>query len=135
MNVLYGILNLGLPRPAQNNLPQINGTVQTFHQESTNIADDAEAGDHFGSTLSAWNFGRTDHDDLAIGVPDEDILISLGGGLNGIRAENRVDAGIVHVLYGSANGLTATGSQVWNQNKTGIPDSVEAGDRFGAAIY
>ena len=40
----------------------------------------------------------------------------------------------MHVLYGSAAGLTATGSQQWSQNSAGIADSVETGDRFGSAL-
>ena len=59
--------------------------------------------------------------DLAVGVPDEDV---------GAVA----DAGSVQVLYGSAVGLAAAGNQLWTQNSGGILDSVEAGDRFGAAL-
>ena len=40
----------------------------------------------------------------------------------------------MHVLYGSAAGLTATGSQYWNQNSAGVADAVESGDRFGSAL-
>ena len=40
----------------------------------------------------------------------------------------------MHVLFGSATGLTATGSQYWNQNSAGIADAVETGDRFGSAL-
>ena len=59
--------------------------------------------------------------DLAIGAAAEDV-----GAI--------VDAGVVHVIYGSAAGLTATGSQYWNQNSAGIADAVETGDRFGSAL-
>ena len=60
-------------------------------------------------------------EDLAIGVPGEDV-----GAV--------VDGGVVHVLYGSAAGLSSTGSQQWSQDSSGITDSVETGDRFGSAI-
>jgi hypothetical protein len=40
--------------------------------------------------------------DLAIGAPGE----GLGAG--------QAAAGVVHALYGSAGGLTATGSQLWS---------------------
>ena len=45
------------------------------------------------------------------------------------------DAGIVRVLYGSANGLSALGNQVWRQGAGGIGDTPEPGDRFGQSVY
>ncbi len=62
------------------------------------------------------DFNGDGRDDLAIGVPGED---------NG--------AGMVQVLYGSATGLTSTGSQSWTQTVLGT-DSSEAGDNFGASL-
>ena len=59
--------------------------------------------------------------DLAIGAPGE--------GLAGQTA-----AGVVHVLYGSAGGLTATSSQLWSQDSPGIADQAEDGDRLGSAL-
>ena len=46
-------------------------------------------------------------------------------------------AGAVHVLYGSFvnNGLSATGSQLWTQNSSGVPGGSEADDVFGWALY
>jgi len=41
---------------------------------------------------------------------------------------------VVHVLYGSASGLSATGSQYWTQDASGIADAIETGDRFGSAL-
>jgi hypothetical protein len=134
VTVLYGILNLGLPRPATVGLPQINGTARTFTQATTDVGDSPDAGDQFGLTLSASNVGRTTHADLIVGVPDEDILVSLGGDLTGIQTELRANAGLLHVLYGSPSGLSGTGSQVVSQNSSGVPDSVEANDRFGLAV-
>lgn len=109
--------------------------VQFFTENLIAGSGNSEAGDRFGASLTAWNFGRTAQADLAIGVPDEDILVSLGGTLGQIQVELRADAGQVRVIYGSAGGLTVTGAQVFSQNSAGIPDTVEAGDRFGAAVY
>ena len=94
---------------------------QLWSQDSVGIVDSAEAGDGFGSTLSAGDFNGDGRDDLAVGVPAED-------------ATTIVDAGFVHVIYGSATGLTATGSQVWHQNVAGVADAIETGDRFGSAL-
>ena len=136
VTVLFGILNLGLPRPASQGLPQINGTVRTFTQASTDIADNPEAGDQFGLKLAARDVGMTtNHADLIIGVPAEDLVVSLGGNLeDGIQTENRRDVGAVHVLYGATSGLTGTGSHFVSQNSSGVPDFVEENDLFGWAL-
>jgi FG-GAP repeat len=55
--------------------------------------------------------------DLAIGAPGENSA-----------------SGVVHVLYGSGTGLTATGSQLWSQDSPGIAGGAEAGDIFGFAL-
>ena len=41
-----------------------------------------------------------------------------------------VDYGVVHVLLGSATGLTATGSSLWSQNSTGVGDTAGGGRRL-----
>ena len=60
------------------------------------------------------DFNGDDFDDLAIGVPNEDV----GG---------QVNAGAVNILYGSASGLTAT-------NQLLTQASAEDGDQFGASV-
>jgi hypothetical protein len=67
------------------------------------------------------DFNHDGADDLAIGAPSETV-----GGL--------FAAGAAHVLYGSASGLTGTGSQVWTQDSPGVPDTAESGDHFGDAL-
>ncbi len=44
------------------------------------------------------------------------------------------DAGAVNVLYGSADRLTATGNQFWNQNSTGAKGVAEEDDMFGFGL-
>jgi hypothetical protein len=112
---------------------------QLWHQQSINIEEEAEAGDRFGSSLTAWNFGRNETRqvctpvcfrvpvltaDLAIGVPFEDV-------------GSVVNAGAVNVIYGSfsANGLTFSSDQVWTQNSPGVPGASQTNDRFGGAVY
>lgn len=70
--------------------------------------------------LSTGDFDRDGRDDLAIGVPREDL-------------SGRPDAGAVHVLYGSSGGLSAQRSQFWSQESAGIPGILESGDAFGWA--
>jgi hypothetical protein len=90
-------------------------------QNSTGIADNAETDDAFGSSLAIGDLNASVGEDVAIGVPGEDV-----GAI--------VDGGVVHVLYGSAAGLSASGSQYWSQNSAGISDAVETGDRFGSSL-
>ena len=94
---------------------------QIWHQNSAGIADSAEAFDSFGYPLSSGDFNNDGYDDLAVGAINEDI------GAVG-------NAGLVHVIYGSAAGLTSAGSQIWHQNSAGIADLVEAGDGFGTSL-
>ena len=80
-----------------------NGLSATFihadefwTQDTTNIDNQAEGSDQFGSSLTAADFNADGIDDLAIGVPFE--------GLGSIS-----HAGGVEVIYGfSAVGLSAT---------------------------
>jgi disulfide bond formation protein DsbB len=94
---------------------------QLWHQDSPGIEDAAEAEDAFAATLASGDFDGDGVDDLAVGVPSEDI----GGFLS---------AGAVAVLYGSADGLSGSGDQLWHQDSPGVQDAVEADDRFGNAL-
>jgi hypothetical protein len=94
---------------------------QVWDQNSANISNSAEEGDHFGSALGAGDFNGDGFADLAVGVPDED-------------AGSIVDAGAVNVLYGRASGLSSVNSQFWDQNSPGIDGVADEGDRFGSAL-
>jgi hypothetical protein len=112
VHILYGSAANGLTSAGS----------QFWSQDSANIAGGAETGDAFGYALSAGNFGKSFHADLAIGVPFEDL-----GTIS--------NAGSVNVIYGSAAGLAATGNQLWSQDSAGIPGSAESGDEFGFALH
>ncbi len=67
------------------------------------------------------DFNGDGFDDMAVGVPEESV-----GAI--------ADAGAVHVLYGSASGLSVTGTQFWTQDSTSILDTAEENDEFGSAL-
>jgi len=91
-----------------------------WHQNSGNVLDKCEVGDRFGNSLAAGDFDADGRVDLAVSVPFEDV-----GAV--------VDSGAVAVLYGRNGGLSGADNQLWHQNKSGINDECEAGDRFGDA--
>jgi FG-GAP repeat protein len=110
VNVLYGSAG------------GLTGTgSQLFWQGASGVAGTAEATDEFGSSLAAGDFDNDGFADLAVGVPLEAI-----GSIRG--------AGAVNILYGSANGLTGTGSQLFRQGAGGVAGNLEAGDSFGSAL-
>jgi hypothetical protein len=62
---------------------------QGWHQGIPNIQDEAEEGDHFGTSLAAGDFNGDGHADLAVGAYREDL-------------DEVYDAGMVNVLYAKA---------------------------------
>ena len=63
------------------------------------------------------DFNGDGKEDLAVGVPGENTL-----------------AGGVHIIYGSASGLTTAGNQLFTQNSPGIPGGEEDYDHCGASV-
>jgi hypothetical protein len=96
---------------------------QMWHQDSTDIVDSVEEHDWFGFALAAGDFDNDNYDDLAIGAPGEDS-----------EAAGKDEIGVVHVLYGTASGLSATGSQQWEQYDWGGSAESEAYDHFGKSL-
>jgi len=104
---------------------------QLWSQDSTNVEGASEGGDLFGAALATGDFNNDGYDDLAIGVPQEDL-----------DSPFRLNAGAVNVIYGSSAGLSAIGlldgtgdpDQLWTQDSTGVLDSAEGGDAFGESL-
>jgi hypothetical protein len=94
---------------------------QFLRQGASGIRGGAEKEDNFGAALAVGDFNHDGFDDLAIGVPGEDI--------GTIR-----DAGGVNVIYGSFQGLTANGNKFLSQNTRGMQGKAKVGDHFGAAL-
>ncbi|MBI4518603.1 MAG: FG-GAP repeat protein [Deltaproteobacteria bacterium] len=116
VNVLYG-------RTGAVGLQTTTPVDQGWSQDSLGVDDSAEEGDHFGRALAAGDFDNDGADDLAVGVPEEDLPAA--------------DGGLVAVLYGDAGtGLqtTAPTDDAWTQNSAGVEGAAEQGDRFGAAL-
>lgn len=96
-----------------------------LYQGVNGVDDSSETGDHFGAALAAGNFdgdniSGLECDDLAVGVPFEDLGTTVS------------NAGRVYVARGSSAGLTSSGDQTIHQNVTNVEDIAEADDHFGA---
>lgn len=79
-----------------------------------------ETGDWFGDVLATGDFNGDGTEDLAVGVPTE--------GLSGVPSR-----GVVHIAYGSANGLSTTGAHTLGHQSSGtLPSFEEAA--FGRAL-
>ncbi len=104
VNVFYG----ANPGPLSVN------TDQLWRQGT--LAGAREAEDDFGAALAVGDFDGG-ADDLVIGAPGE----------NG-------DSGVVHVVYGTAAGLSTARNQLWSQNTAGVSETSDPGDRFGTSL-
>jgi hypothetical protein len=80
-----------------------------------------ESGDRFGETLGVGDFNGDGFADLAVGAPRAD-------------GHELTDVGYVYVIYGSAGGLTAGGSELLTQEVLFGSGSNEAYDNFGSAL-
>jgi len=94
---------------------------QFWHQDSAGITDGAERNDHFGAALATGDFNGDGYGDLVVGVPGETI-------------GTKIRCGAVHVLYGSASGLRATGSRFFHQDFGGMVGVAGTNDGFGTAF-
>jgi hypothetical protein len=101
---------------------------QLWSQEQTGISGVGERADFFGEALASGDFDGDGFDDLAIGVPSEDLVISAG------QDEESLNVGAVHILYGTPSGLTATGQRLITEDTAGVPGAARPGDRFGDAL-
>jgi hypothetical protein len=94
---------------------------QAWSQATTGIAGTPEDGDLFGWSLGTGRIHSARSDDLIIGVQHEAI---------GTVAA----AGQIHVIPGSASSLTATGSQAFSANTSGVQGDSAVNRNFGAAV-
>lgn len=93
-----------------------------LYQGMTLLGETQEDEDEFGSALAVGDFNGDHFDDLAVGVPYEDL------GASGS------DHGLVHVFYGFSTGLSAFGSQTWTQDSNLVLGVAATSDWFGYSL-
>jgi len=94
-----------------------SGGNQLWEQGVGGIDGNAEPNDRFGVAVASGDLNGDGYGDLIIGASGED----------GSR-------GVVHAIYGSADGLAAQGNQAWRQGDNGIGDRAEGDDAFGFSL-
>jgi hypothetical protein len=123
VNTIYAAPGFGL-FPAAPTAPEV------WTQDSPGIGEVTNPGDQFGAALAIADFDVSvdGAEDLAIGVPGEDI---------GAVA----DCGAVNVIYSLAimpglglDAFATIPSELWHQNSPAVQDVNEAGDAFGSAL-
>ena len=94
---------------------------QRWDQDVAGVPGVGEANDRFGAALAIGDFDGDDAEDLAVGMPGEQLA-------------SNACAGQVIVLRGSATGLNVTGVRAWTQDSPGVPGRVRACHLFGTAL-
>ena len=92
-------------------------------QDSPGVPGESDYYDLFGLSLAVGNFDGDSFEDLAVGVPGEDVgsIIDLF-------------EGAVNVLYGGPDQLDLPRSQVWHQDQPWVAGGTESGDAFGLSL-
>jgi FG-GAP repeat len=81
--------------------------------------------DDFGLQVALADYNGDGFADLAAGAPGAPVTY------NSVK---RQDAGTVSIIYGSASGLTSSGSKHLSQASTGMPSSPETSDHMGLTL-
>ncbi|MDN3352976.1 FG-GAP-like repeat-containing protein [Actinomadura sp. DC4] len=92
-----------------------------INEDTAGVPGATALGDKFGASLSAGDVNKDGKADLAVGLP-------------GRTVSSKARAGEAIVLYGSASGLTGTGSQAVSQSTANVAGAAEVDDAFGTGV-
>ena len=95
-----------------------------WHQGAGSAGGALEPGDEFGRAVAVGDFDGDGFDDLAIGIPREDI---------GSGADEVTDAGAIQVLFGRSTGLSTVGGVILRRG-TNLFGSPVANEHLGEVL-
>jgi hypothetical protein len=99
---------------------------QIFHQDSPGVDGVVAANERFGASVASGDLNADGYDDAIIGVPGEYRCWPAIGVCG--------DVGAVHILFGSANGITSTDDEYISQRTNGFSGAPNVGEEFGASV-
>ncbi len=106
-----------------------SGSASMVTQNRAGAGGSAEAGDRYGSSISAWwTFTTGPTARVAIGVPGEDIGSTANAGMVSFATWTMPD--VPEAPMPQLTGM----SETQHQNSTNIPGAVETGDRYGTSV-
>lgn len=122
-SILALVLTVSLLCPALVQAQLQSSGTQFWHQGSPGVPVGPEANAEFGDAVSSGDFNCDGFDDVAFGMPRDDLI-------------GADDGGRVLVLYAESSGagLGTSGPQVWSQAGTAVPGDPSAFDGFGRTL-
>lgn len=103
----------------------VPGDSVAINADSAGIEGAAEADDWMGHALAVQDFDNDGFEDVAIGIPYEDVTFS-----NGATFTN---GGLVHVVYGSASGISTRDTLIFPPGPTNSTGALTRGRTLVAA--
>lgn len=106
-------------------------TLDEFNPTGGNLSGVATEGDEFGFALTSGDYDGDGYYDLLVSAPRKTAPSECG-------SSSVSDAGVIWEIPGSANGLTAIGSELHTQNScmgtANLEGTSREGDRFGFSL-
>ena len=118
---LSDIVNAGAVQVMYGSASGLQARNELWHQNTQYMFGVTEPYDEFGSALAVGNFDGDAYDDLAIGVPGENV-----GGEN--------EAGVVHILLSDATGPRDGTNLNFSLHLAEVPGTAHREDHYGSAI-
>lgn len=103
--------------------------AKVVHQGRPGQGETPEAGDGFGTSVAVLNYDGDRDGDIAIGVPGEDLDVTIEG-----ADVTVVDAGLVQVFRANKSTLLFDSTINLDQSRADFAEDLEEGDQFGMVV-